>query len=112
MRGGTLIAEKSPTDLYSQYGSTDLQTVVLKLCHDDEIRAETSPGRERSRSSGNILTIEIEAEIHEALHGKSKEHSENSKEPFCYDPDAVSRSFRRIKSLSSKNMTVMMRNLV
>jgi ABC-type multidrug transport system ATPase subunit len=110
MRGGRLLTEKSPTDLYAEYQTMSLQDVVLRLCHDDETSVETLPGRERSKSSGNIMTMVIASEL-EVISAKNKK-AEKQTEEFCFNPEAVWRSLTRIKSLSVKNFYVMMRNLM
>jgi hypothetical protein len=111
MRGGRLLTEKSPSELFIEYGSICLQDVVLKLCHDDEA-CDTEPGRERSRSSGNIMTIGVEKEVNDVLNERRKSTTEPKKDYFCIDIKQVKASITRIKSLSVKNFYVMMRNLM
>lgn len=111
MRGGRLLTEKSPADLYIEFGTNCLQDVVLRLCHQDE-SPNNNDGKERSKSSGNIMAITIGNDTDETIFGKKKKTEKEESKGFCWDLENIKRSFHRIKFLSRKNFSVMMRNVM
>jgi hypothetical protein len=120
MRGGHLLTEKSPAALYEEYKTSSLQDVVLHLCHKDE-KSEDNAGRQRSKSSGNILHIES-VQKRSIVSSIKKQYTVQS-EPYqradgttlkgnllCFSN--IRDSLKRIRSLTTKNFFVMLRNIM
>jgi len=123
MRGGRLLTEKSPTTLYEEYKTTSLQEIVLNLCHKDET-SEDNVGRQRSKSSGNILHIESIKRLSLSKRkysvqedngvnnvGGGGNHPTNLKKSPSFFSD-LRNSLKRIRSLTTKNACVMLRNIM
>lgn len=110
MRGGRLLTEQSPKALYEEFKTTTLQDVVLKLCHTDEAIADAA-GRNRSKSSGNILSVDFDSQV--SIRRISNGDQDGFYGSSCgISKKAIRDSFSRIRSLTMKNMFVMFRNLL
>lgn len=113
MRGGRLLIEKSPKTLLEEFKTNSLEEVVLKLCHDDE-RESPINGRARSKSSGNIMKVEVDRRYSQpfnksSLNGRFSGVGNEFDEGFV---QSVQNSFARIRSLTMKNIFVMGRNIL
>lgn len=108
MRGGRLLAEKSPSSLISEFGTSLLEDIMLKICRSSETRCGRGDEDDAVTSSA-IATITKESE------------GQANYDPYANcttiltagrnkSPSQWAASWNRVRALVRKNFVVMTRN--